>query len=130
MINGPLALNWRKRRKLFLPAIENGEVAWTCLPTKERVDLWLRVGITVEGWPRWVFVKVYTHGAQENNLSLLLSDRILSFHRYVLEKYDDGERHVLHYVTPWELHWCVKALESGNQDWIARVEAFDYTVAV
>jgi hypothetical protein len=128
MVNGPLALNWRLRRRGIFPAVENGEVAWTCLPSRSRVDLWLRVGVAVKRWPRWVFVKVYTHGAQEKNVKLMLSDGILSFHKYVLERYDDGDRHILHYVTPWEIYWCVKALEAGDMDWISRVEAYDYSL--
>ncbi len=126
MVTGPLALNWRQRRRWILPAVENGEVAWTCLPTKSRVDLWLRVGVSVRGWPRWIFIKVYTHGAQDNNIRLMLSDRIHEFHRYVKTRYDDGEQYVLHHITPWELSLCVKALECGDPEWIERVESFNY----
>jgi hypothetical protein len=128
LINGPLAFNWRQRRKRVFPAIENGDVSGYCLPTADRVDLWVRLGVSVRGWPRWIFVKVHTHGAQEKNSGLLLSEGVHTLHRHLLGTYNNGKTHIVHYVTAWELYCCVKALESGDEDWIRRIENFDYSV--
>jgi hypothetical protein len=126
LITGPLAVNWRKRRRGIFPAIENGDITDMNPPTRDRVDLWMKTGIAVRGWPRWVFVKVHTHGAQERNAGFLLANRIKEFHRYMLSRYNDGSRYLLHYVTAWEMYNCIKVLERRDQEWINRIEDFDY----
>ncbi|HXV14556.1 MAG TPA: hypothetical protein VEC56_10160, partial [Candidatus Krumholzibacteria bacterium] len=74
LVTGPLCVNWRKRRR-FLPAIENGDITDLNPAVPARVDAWVRTGVHVRGFPRWVFVKAYTHGGQEPNAEHLLSDR-------------------------------------------------------
>jgi hypothetical protein len=115
IIQGPLALNWRRRVSGLLPLIENGEICVDNPPTPDRVDLWVRQHIHVRGRPEWVFVKVHTHGAQEGNAGLLLGKGILWMHRYLAEKYNNGTAHVLHYVTAREMYNIVKAAEAGEQ---------------
>lgn len=124
MVTGPLTVNWNAGR--VMPAIENGDVADHCPPTPHRVDLWVRQGIAVRGYPNWVFVKVHTHGAQEDNAAMLLSERGTVTYRSLLEGYNDGERYVTHFVTAREMYLCVDALASGNQDIIRRIEGFEY----
>jgi len=126
LINGPLAINWRPERRMLLPALENGDITKRNPPTPDRVDLWIRLGISVKGWPNWTFVKVYTHGCQEKNYGLLLSEKINPLYERLLEKFNDGEQYILHFVTARELYLCVKALESGDKQWIGRIEGFDY----
>lgn len=125
MIPGPLTVNWRAGR--WLPAVENGDVAGHYPPTPRRVDLWVRTGISVVGYPSWVFVKVHTHGTQEDNARLLLGDNGNILYRHLLDRYNDGVRSVLHFVTARELYNCIKALEAGDRDAMRRVENFDYT---
>ncbi len=128
IVTGPLALNWRRRRRGFMPAIENGDLTAINPPAPDRTDLWIRSGISVAGHPDWVFVKAYTHGAQERNAARLLGDdRGLAFlFEDLLARYDDGERHVLHFSTPWEIYRAVRALEAGDRDAIRAIERFEY----
>jgi hypothetical protein len=125
-VNGPLAINWRQRRKGIFPAVENGGLARRSPPTPDRVDLWIRTGVAVRGWANWVFVKVYTHGAQEGCAHMLLGDGFKMLFDYLLSGYNDGERNVVHFVTPQEVYRSIKALESGDRHWIQQIEAFDY----
>jgi len=66
MITGPVALRFNGR---LFPRVEMGEIAHNDVPTKERIRLWLdhapQVGDDA-------FVKVYTHGAREDNAEALL----------------------------------------------------------
>lgn len=66
MITGPVALRFKGR---LAPRVEMGEIAHNDVPTKERVRLWLdhapQVGDDA-------FVKLYTHGAREDNAAALL----------------------------------------------------------
>lgn len=126
LITGPLAINWRARRRLLFPAIENGDITGLNPPTRDRVDIWISTAVGVVEWPRWIFVKVHTHGAQERNMDLLLGDETLAMHEYLLSRYNDGERYVLHYVTAWEMFQCVRALEMNDSEAIGRIEAFEY----
>lgn len=113
IIQGPLTLNWKRRKKLVLPRIENGEIAYNNPPTKERVDLWIKQHIHVKGKPDWVFVKVYTHGAQEGNSHFLLGKDMELMHLYLNSRYNDQNKFFLHYVTAREMFNVIKAAEDG-----------------
>jgi len=126
IVTGPLTINWRRRRRLVFPALENGDLTALNPPAPDRVDLWVKTAISVAGWPRWIFVKIYTHGAQEANAAMLLGGGIARLHRYLHERYDDGESFVLHNVTAWDLYRCIRVLETADRDRIEAVEAFRY----
>jgi hypothetical protein len=129
MITGPLAVNWRLRRRGIFPAIENGDVTSINPPVPARIDLWVKTAIGVRGWPGWIFIKVHTHGAQEANSSFLLGEGIKMLHEHLAGRYNDGRNYVLHYVTSWETANCVRILEKGDREGISLVEAFDYDAA-
>lgn len=114
IIQGPLTLNWRKRKWGVLPRIENGEISYNNPPTPERVDLWIRQGIHVKGRLEWIFVKVHTHGAQERNKGFLLNGGLSILYSYLGEKYNNGKNYVLHYVTAREMFNIIKAAEAGE----------------
>lgn len=113
IMQGPLGLNWRERRMGLVPRIENADVRRGCPPTPSRVDAWVRTGVHVEGRPEWVFVKVHTHGTQEVDMDTLLGAAADTMHSYLESTYNDGQRHVLHYVTSREVYNIVKAAEAG-----------------
>jgi hypothetical protein len=54
--------------RLF-PRVEMGEIAANDLPTKQRAELWLDRGPRVGDD---AFIKLYTHGAREDNADALL----------------------------------------------------------
>jgi len=115
IVQGPLGLNWRERKFGVMPRIENADVRRGCPPTPERVDAWVRTGIHVEGRPEWVFVKVHTHGTQERDMDTLLGDAARRMHEHLEREYNDGMRHVLHYVTAREMYNIIKAAEAGRE---------------
>lgn len=113
IVQGPLGLNWRERRFGILPRIENADVRRGCPPTPSRVDAWVRTGVHVQGRPDWVFVKVHTHGTQEADMDTLLGPAVDAMHTHLESAYNDGQRHVLHYVTAREVYNIIKAAEAG-----------------
>ncbi|MCK4810107.1 MAG: hypothetical protein KAS99_04130 [Candidatus Omnitrophica bacterium] len=113
IIQGPLALNWKRRKWGILPRIENGEISYSNNPIEDRIDLWIKQGIHVKGRPGWIFVKVYTHGTQEHNWDTLLGDPMRKMLSYLDEKYNDGMQYKLHYVTAREMYNTIKAAEDG-----------------
>jgi hypothetical protein len=125
IIPGPLAL----RRRGLLPAVENGDVTGYNPPSAERLDTWVRTGVGVADFPRWIFVKVHTHGAQERNSGTLLGDgagSLDALFRDLLARYNDGTRHVLHFSTPWEMYRAVRAIEAGDAASIEAIEQFRF----
>jgi hypothetical protein len=66
LIPGPFALRWRKR---LLPHIDIGEIASYNLPTAYRARRWLDVAPRIGSD---IFVKLFTHGAQERHSDALL----------------------------------------------------------
>jgi len=115
IVQGPLGLNWHERRFGLVPRIENADVRRSCPPTPARVDAWVRSGIHVEGRPEWVFVKVHTHGTQEHDMDTLLGAPAEAMHAHLERAYNDGVRHVLHYVTAREMYNIIKAAEAGER---------------
>ena len=114
IIQGPLALNWKRRKWRILPRIENGSITRENPPIPQRVDLWIRRHIHVKGKPNWIFVKVYTHGAQEKNFDTLLGKPMDEMLTYLETKYNDGKNFRLHYVTAREMYNIIKAAEAGK----------------
>jgi hypothetical protein len=114
IIQGSLTLNWIRKKWGILPRIENGAVTNENPPTRQRVDLWIKQRICVKGRPDWVFVKVYTHGAQEKNFDTLLGKPMDEMFTYLETEYNDGEKFRLHYVTAREMYNIIKAAEAGE----------------
>jgi hypothetical protein len=116
MIQGPLTLNWRRRIFGLLPGLENGmlDASRAHHPTLERFRSWVNVGVSVEGRPEWVFVKVHSHGAREDNAEILLGETGRRFHAALGRAFNDGRQYRLHYVTAFEMAMLAKAAEAGH----------------
>lgn len=114
-IQGPLALDWQSRKLKILPRLENGSLHGVSPPTANRFRLWVEAGVAVIGRPEWVFVKVYTHGAVEENAAVLLGPAMARFHDEIGRGFNDGRRYRLHYVTAREMANLVHAAEAGER---------------
>jgi len=110
LITGPLGLTRKGRAGVRL---ENGALTGDDPPDAQRVDAWVRQGITVAGRPDWVFVKVHTHGAIENTAASLLGDGGHALHE-ALARYNDGTAWRLHYVTAREMYNVARAAMDGK----------------
>jgi hypothetical protein len=113
IFEGPLTINWSDWRFKWHPMIENGEIGKSCShDDPSRIDAWVRQGIHVGARPDWVFIKVFCHGGQDHNYVLgETTDRMFT---YLEEKYNDGEKYKLHYITAREAYNIVKAAEDGK----------------
>lgn len=123
MIEGPLALARRPGRLSW--RIESAAITANDPASAARVRTWVDQGIHVAGRPEWVFVKVHTHGAPEDQARSLLGDGGQALHR-ALAQYNDGAKWILHYVTAREMfNVAVAAMDgrSGNPN-----EYRDYSI--
>ncbi|MDR3622502.1 MAG: hypothetical protein P4L85_24335 [Paludisphaera borealis] len=124
LIQGPLVLDWRRRKWGLAPRIENGCLQSNQPPTSERLDLWLRARVQVPRRPDWYFIKLHTHGAPESNQRVLLGDPMIEFHRMLARRSQEDPRFHFHYVTAREMFNLARAAEAG---WAGSIsEARDY----
>lgn len=114
IVQGPLALNWKRRKWGIFPRLENADVRLTSQPTPDRVDLWVDQHIHVKGRPDWIFVKVHTHGTQEPDMETLLGAPMERMFSHLEATYNDGSNYQLHYVTSREAYNIIKAAEAGK----------------
>lgn len=114
LIQGPLALEWRRRKWKILPRLENGELHGGRPPSLERLSLWLQAGVSVVGRPEWRFIKLHTHGAEERNCEMLLGAPMRAFHESLAEyaRRDAGFRYFC--VTAREMAALVGQAEQGS----------------
>ena len=113
MIQGPLALNWRRRKWGVVPRLENAELLHNHPPSLPRVEMALNTHIHVEGRPEWSFVKLHTHGAIEPNANMLFSEGTRRFHAD-LRDYVERTGMSLHYVTAREMANIALAAIDGH----------------
>ena len=113
LIQGPLALDWRRRKYGFLPRIEASAITPANPGTAARARLWLERRIHVRGRPDWVVVKVHTHGATEDEAEYLLGGGLGVLWGALESEFKGAAPYRLHYVTARELYNIVKAAEEG-----------------
>ena len=114
LVQGPLALNWQRKKFGLFPRIENGDLTAANPPTEERLRLWLDCKIYVEGRPNWIFVKLHTHGAKPENADMLLGEPMRAFHRRLAQLAASDHSIRFHYVTAREMVNILHAAERGH----------------
>jgi hypothetical protein len=113
LIQGPLMMNWQRRKWGVVPKLENGDLHGGFLPASDRLDLWIRASVGVMGRPDWIFIKLHTHGAPEKNAAMLLGDSMRRFHQQLISTIRE-RRANLYYVNAREMADAVHAAERGD----------------
>ncbi len=103
MVQGPLLLDWSKRKFGVLPAIENGNLQKSQPPSARRLDLWLRAGVPHPADPDGVVVKLHTHGVHEPNPDVLLGAAMVEFHEELARRATAGRNFRFFYETAAKL---------------------------
>lgn len=116
IFEGPQMISWFDWRFRTHPAIDDGDIYNEMLPSPERFDLWVKAHVHVKGRPNWIFVRTLTHGAATKYKALEANlgkdmDNMLTFAE---NKYKNGARYRLHYMTMREAYNAIKAAEAGN----------------
>uniref|UniRef100_Q02BK8 Polysaccharide deacetylase n=1 Tax=Solibacter usitatus (strain Ellin6076) TaxID=234267 RepID=Q02BK8_SOLUE len=114
IFQGPLLLVPSWRATLFI-GIDDGNIHPAAPVGPDRVDTWIRSRIHVKGRPDWQFIKVHGHGAEsEEDATESLGPRFDSALTRFEQRYNDGVRYVLHYVTAREAFNLVRAAADGK----------------
>lgn len=112
MIPGPLGLRFSGRR--LVPRLEMGELAAYDPPDPERIPLWLSLAPQLG---EDIFLKLYTHGAREDNAAALLGSPtapgLLPTFRALAEY---ALRHALelHWATAWQMFEAAERILSPH----------------
>lgn len=114
LVQGPLGLNWERRKFGILPRLENSDLTGANAARMDRMRVWTRMGISVEGRPEWLFIKLHSHGAVPRNSSMLLGEPMRRFHEDLLSQWNDGKRFRVHYVSAREMVNIIHAAENGH----------------
>lgn len=124
LIQGPLVLDWTRRKWGLLPRLENGCLQKSQPPEIRRVDCWLRARVQVPTRPDWFFVKLHAHGAIEEGQEVLLGEAMVHFHESLARRARENSRFHYHYVTAREMCNLARAAESGWQGSVADARDF------
>ncbi len=114
LIQGPLGLDWTRRKLGFLPSVDNAEVSAHIPGTRRRARLWAGQRVCVSGREDWVIIKVHCHGGQAEDADALLGDGADAMFSALEAEFRDREGFFLHYVTARELYNIIKAAEAGR----------------
>lgn len=115
LVQGPLGLNWRRRKCGLLPRLENADLTGANPPTLDRFRLWVRANIHVQGHPDWLFIKLHTHGCKPSNMDMLLGGVLQQFYQSLAEHCAQQDGMSLHFVTAREMTNIVHAAEAGER---------------
>jgi hypothetical protein len=107
MIPGPLGVRWAER---LVPRIEKGEVACYDLPSRYRVRRWLDLAPRVGND---IFIKLFAHGTQERNSSVLLPGGLEALFEAVQSECDSRQMPFF-YVSCWEMYQAIEAIYWGS----------------
>ena len=126
IVQGPLSLNWKRRKFGLLPRIENGGLMPSNPITMDRVRMWVSQNIHVSGAPEHVFIKVYAHGAQEESMKMFFKKMELAklFEYIKMCAAEIGGK--LHFVSARECVNIIIALSEGYKGGIVRMREYRY----
>lgn len=112
IIQGPLALDWRRRKFGFLPGLENGELTRGFAATESRVRLWIDSAPSVAQDCNRKFVKIHTHGCQDDaTVEYLLTRGLPELYGIFCRQFNDGATHHLHFTSAYETYRRIKEAE-------------------
>jgi hypothetical protein len=110
LMQGPLAITLFAPR---FPHMENAALTSRNWGQPHRMRTWINCGIHVRGRPEWVFVKLHAHGGPEKDHDALFGEKAFRMHKLMNDRYNDGKKYRLHYVTAREAYNICKAAEQG-----------------
>lgn len=126
MIQGPLVLDWARKKWGILPKVENACLQKSQPPDTTRFDNWLRAGVKIRTKPNWHFVKLHTHGVFEPNQDVLLGEPMVRFHEMLAERARRDPLFRIHYVTAREMANIALAAERNLDLTIQEARSLHY----
>jgi hypothetical protein len=113
MIQGPLmvTLDYSGRRHV---RIDNGSFTAPNPPTLERLSLWKRATIRVQGRPDWLFIKLHCHGMDPTQEDSVLGGSFSHFLELMVGGAEERDE-ILHFVSAREMVNVILAACDGRE---------------
>jgi hypothetical protein len=116
IVQGPLMIDLGRRKRGWpFPGIENGELTTAHPPTIRRLNLWKNAGISVDGRPNWLFIKLHCHGMDPRDESAMHGELMTHFLRDLADMRQHNEKCRLHFVTMREMVNIILAACDGQE---------------
>lgn len=112
-IQGPLTLNWNRRVWGIFPRIENGSINHLNRFSADRADLWVNKGVRINGLKNHIFIKLFTHGAQDHTIRYFFGENGLDQLWSFMEKNYNNDQYKLYYVSAFDMYRIIKNLCTG-----------------
>jgi hypothetical protein len=108
LITGPLGLRWGNHggSRSWLPRLDAGEVCCYDPPTPSRIRLWFESAPQIGDD---LFIKVFTHGAQERHADALLHGALESLYSGLLAEAKRRGMEI-YFASAWEMRVAVEAV--------------------
>jgi hypothetical protein len=114
MVQGPWMLDFDSSSRSRFGRIENGALTRVNPPSIRRLGLWKKAGITVQGRPEWVFIKLHTHGMDPNDMDTVLREPMQRFLQELIAG-ASGRGDILHFVSAREMVNMILAACEGRE---------------
>jgi hypothetical protein len=115
IVQGPLAMTFRRGHLGWRPRIENGEIASSNPATVNRLRLWRKAAIAVRGAPEWLFIKLHCHGMDPRDNDAMLGELMTNFLRDLTQKVPLEWRIKVHFATAREMVNMILAVCDGRE---------------
>jgi len=114
MVQGPWMMDLDRTARSRFGRVENGSLTDINPPSLRRLNLWKKAGITVEGRPDWIFIKLHTHGMDPTQTDTVLRAPMQRFlEQMIASAPDRGE--TLHFVSAREMANIILAVCDGRE---------------
>ena len=98
MVQGPLIANVGEALRGRKRILETGEISENKPLTLERLALWKRANIHVQGRPDWIFIKLHCHAMNPRQKDVVAGDAFRKFLADLIGGARD-RKEILHFVT-------------------------------
>ena len=113
VMQGPWMIDFDRSRRRW-GGIENGSLTHVNPPSLSRLVLWRRAGITIQGRPDWIFIKLHTQGMDPLQTDTVLRGPMQSFLSELIRGAEE-RREVLHFVSAREMANIALAACDGRE---------------
>lgn len=115
LVTGPVMFDWTRRKSgVPFPRVDDGILAQNYPLNIGRLQRWQRAGISVQGRPDWVFIKLYCHGFFDHDQPQMIGDGMRQFWEEALERADDTNSFKVHFASAREVFNMIKAATDGR----------------
>jgi hypothetical protein len=115
IMTGPLVFDWRKRAgRSWMPRIDGGVLAENYPLDLARLSNWVSAGVSVEGKPDWVFIKLYCHGFFPQDQDHTIGEPVVRFFDDLLNLAHRTGDFKIHFATAREAFNIAMAAASGE----------------